>query len=58
MNPKQLSVIKFVNDKVQYVVEPGLFEISVGGSQPGIKAESTEVITKEIKVTGENYIVD
>ena len=58
LNPKQLSGIKFVNDKVQYVVEPGLFEISVGGSQPGIKAESTEVITKEIKVTGENYIVD
>ena len=58
LNPKQLSLIKSVNDKVQHVVEPGLFEISVGGSQPGIKAESTEVITKEIKVTGENYIVD
>ena len=51
LNPKQLSVIKSVNDKVQHVVEPGLFEISVGGSQPGIKAESTEVITKGIKVT-------
>jgi len=59
LNPKQLSVIKIVDDdKVKHIVEPGLFEISVGGLQPGKKAPSTEVITKEIRLTGENYFVD
>ena len=57
--PKQLSVIKVKrNDDVDYVAEPGEFEISVGGIQPGTSALTTGFITKQIFVEGEPFTVN
>ncbi len=57
--PKQLSVIKVKrNDDVDYVVEPGEFEISVGGIQPSTSAPTTGFITKQISVKGEPFTVN
>jgi beta-glucosidase len=54
LKPKQLAVI---HDNGKFVVEPGLFEISIGGTQPGIESLSTHCITKESRVTGSNFVV-
>jgi beta-glucosidase len=51
--PKQLSVINTEGEDVKFVVEPGEFEISVGGLQPGTNASTTECVTKIMRVTGE-----
>jgi beta-glucosidase len=55
LQPRQLAIID-ENDK--YVVEPGVFEIAVGGLLPGTKAPTTEFLAKELKVVGEKYIVN
>lgn len=55
LKPKQLAVI---NDNVEYIVEPGTFEITIGGVQPGIKSSTSNSITKEIKITGEPFCVE
>jgi beta-glucosidase len=58
LHPKQLSVIKVnKNDEVNYVIEPGFFEISVGGTQPGTSSSTTEVVTKKLEVTGRPYTI-
>ncbi len=54
MTPRQLSLI---DDTGNRIVEPGIFALSIGGKQPGTKAETTEVIQKDLKVTGETFMV-
>lgn len=61
LNPKQLSVIiskKDKQDEVNYVVQPGTFMISVGGEQPGFLSQTTDYIKKEMKITGNPYVVE
>jgi beta-glucosidase len=55
LQPRQLAVI---DENANYVVEPGAFEIAVGGLLPGTKAPTTEFIAKELKIVGEKYIVN
>jgi hypothetical protein len=44
------------------VEEPGTFEISVGGIQPGkgaaFQAATTDVVKGRLKVTGGTYVVE
>jgi beta-glucosidase len=58
LEPRQLSVFNSLkgNRVTKYVVEPGPFEIAVGGVQPETKASTTESVTKEMKVVGEPYL--
>ncbi|MBN1291095.1 MAG: glycoside hydrolase family 3 C-terminal domain-containing protein, partial [Candidatus Latescibacteria bacterium] len=53
LSPKQLSLI---NNDLKRVIEPGIFEVSVGGMQPGgartTAVVTTEVITGRFEVTG------
>jgi beta-glucosidase len=53
LTPQQLSVI---DTEWQRVVEPGVFEISVGGKQPGFSgvadASTTDVVTGRLEVIG------
>ena len=58
LKPKQLSIIHTEGKEVKYVVEPGTFEISVGGCLPGTKSLTTENVTKEIRVSGKLYQID
>jgi beta-glucosidase len=55
LQPRQLAII---DENAKYVVEPGAFEIAVGGLLPGTKAPTTEFIAKELKIVGEKYIVN
>jgi beta-glucosidase len=54
--PKDMSLINYFED---CVVEPGVFEVAVGGKQPGFSghadAETTEVLTSEFRVKGYVY---
>jgi len=54
MTARQLSLI---DAQAERVVEPGLFEISVGGKQPGFAgtadASTTDVVTGQFEVLGE-----
>jgi beta-glucosidase len=56
--PRQLSL---VDKNMQRVIEPGVFEIAVGGKQPGFKgradAATTQVVTGRFEVTGSTYSV-
>ncbi len=62
--PKQLSKIISADNnsteikKVNYIVEPGDYKISVGGIQPGTKAMTTEYILKNFTITGKPYLVE
>jgi beta-glucosidase len=53
IDPRELSLI--TNDS-RRILEPGVFDISVGGKQPGLAgtadAETTKVITGQFTVTG------
>jgi beta-glucosidase len=57
--PRQLSLI---DDSGRRVVEPGTFEIAVGGIQPGegeaFRAGTTQVVKGRLKVTGGIYVVE
>jgi len=55
LTPKQLSL---VNENAKRIVEPGEFEISVGGIQPGTKAETTNYVSSKIELTGDVFIVE
>jgi beta-glucosidase len=59
LQPRQLAVFNSRRDNgiAKFVVEPGLFEIAVGGVQPGTKSPTTEFATKEMNVVGEPYPV-
>jgi beta-glucosidase len=56
--PRQLSL---VDAEGRRVVEPGVFELSVGGKQPGFRgaadAATTEVVTARVQVTGARVVV-
>ncbi len=54
LQPKQLALI---NEDVQYVIEPGTFEIAVGGLLPGTKSPTTEFLTKELKIVGNPFFI-
>lgn len=67
LKPGETQVVKFVlqprqlariDEKNQFVVEPGGFEIAVGGVLPGTAAATTGTLTKEIRITGESYLVN
>jgi len=57
--PRQMSLI---NSDMQRVIEPGMFDVSVGGKQPrilgSIDAASTEVQVGRFEVLGEAFEVD
>ncbi|MBN1559081.1 glycoside hydrolase family 3 C-terminal domain-containing protein [candidate division KSB1 bacterium] len=54
LTPYQLSLL---DENDRRVVEPGVFKISVGGSQPGDeKAVTTQTVEKEITVTSIAYL--
>ena len=59
LDPGQISLI---DERFQRVVEPGYFEVSVGGKQPGFKgvadALTSGVITGRFEVVGEILRVD
>jgi beta-glucosidase len=54
LSPRQLSLIDAEGERV---LEPGLFEVTVGGKQPGFSgaadALTTEVLTARFEVVGE-----
>ena len=58
LTPRQVALI---NEFGQRVVEPGLFEISVGGGQPGVTIPGTEtpyVLIEQIKLVGSSFVVE
>jgi beta-glucosidase len=59
LEPRQLSLIDLQNGRV---VEPGIFEVSVGGKQPGFKgkadAVTTGVVSRRFEVVGPPYVID
>jgi beta-glucosidase len=59
LEPRQLSLIDLQNRRV---VEPGIFEVSVGGKQPGFKgkadAVTTGVVSGRFEVVGPPYLID
>jgi beta-glucosidase len=54
LTPRQLSLIDV---SMKRIVEPGVFEVSVGGKQPGFKgladAATTDVVMGRFEVIGE-----
>jgi len=56
VNPGQMAII---NDNNQRVVMPGKLTVFVGGCQPSNeKINSGEILTKDIKVIGEPFIIE
>jgi len=59
LTPRQLSLIDFQNRRV---VEPGIFEVSVGGKQPGFAgradAATTGSVTGRFEVVGGTIVID
>lgn len=55
LQPRQLARI---DEKNQLVVEPGGFEIALGGGLPGTTAATTGTLAKEIRITGESYLTN
>jgi beta-glucosidase len=56
LDPRQLSII---NDKELRVIEPGWFNVAVGGKQPGFSgnadAHTTDVVTGRFRITGKEF---
>ena len=56
LDPRQLSII---NDKELRVIEPGWFNVAVGGKQPGFSgnanAHTTDVVSGRFRVTGKEF---
>jgi beta-glucosidase len=59
LSPRQLSLI---DATAKRVLEPGVFEVSVGGKQPGFKgiadATTTGVLTRRFEVVGSKLSLD
>jgi beta-glucosidase len=59
LEPRALSLI---DGKFRRVVEPGEFEITVGGKQPGFTgladAATTQTVSGRLNVTGKEFILD
>ena len=54
LTPRQLSVI---DNQFKRIVEPGEFEITVGGAQPGTVPASTQVLVAKVTLTGAAFTV-
>jgi beta-glucosidase len=54
LTPRQLALI---DNQFKRVVEPGEFEITVGGAQPGNVPASTQVVTAKVVLTGAAFTV-
>jgi len=66
LKPGQKQTVRFrltaknlalLNDNMLWMVEPGEFIVSVGGGQPGYVPATTQVLSRSVQVTGENYII-
>jgi beta-glucosidase len=58
LTPRQLSLLDEAHERR---VEPGVFEIAIGGTQPGqhgpADARTTGIVTRRLEVTGESFVV-
>jgi len=54
LTPRQLSLI---DNQSRRVVEPGEFEIQIGGGQIGARVSSSQALTARLKVTGDVFLV-
>ena len=54
LTPRQWSL---VDQQFKRVVEPGDFEITVGGAQPGAQPSSTQVLTTKVTLTGAVFAI-
>jgi beta-glucosidase len=59
LSPRQFSII---NNKEKRVIEPGYFNVSIGGKQPGFKGyldpQFTQVLSGRIRLKGKQVAVD
>jgi len=55
ISPQQFAVI---NSGAKREVDPGEFEIGVGGMQPGTASLSTDGLGQKIKIVGKPFVVD
>ncbi len=55
LTPKQLSII---DENFQRVVEPGDFEITVGGSLPDFVPACTQVVSQTVNLVGDLILVE
>ncbi|MDH4273283.1 MAG: glycoside hydrolase family 3 C-terminal domain-containing protein, partial [Candidatus Aminicenantes bacterium] len=58
LNARQMSLI---DEAGRRVVEPGVFEIAIGGGQPGMRipgAEAAQVLVGRVEVKGPVYVVE
>ncbi|MBN1155288.1 glycoside hydrolase family 3 C-terminal domain-containing protein [candidate division KSB1 bacterium] len=55
LTPRQLSLIDDLNRRL---VEPGTFQIAVGGIMPGFNAASTGYVLGEFEVQGEPIVIE
>jgi hypothetical protein len=46
-----------IDNQFKRVVEPGEFEITVGGAQPGAVPASTQVLSAKVVLTGNAFAV-
>jgi beta-glucosidase len=52
LTPKQMALL---TDDMEWMVEPGKFEITVGGGQPGIHCPTSETRSGKVVVVGEPF---
>ena len=55
LTPKNLSL---VTDEGKRLVEPGSFEIAVGGALPGTEPSTTAVVSGNLEIEGEPFFVE
>ena len=55
LKPEQFSLI---TDNGERVIEPGIFEISVGGGNVGYCPPTSQVLTARVKIVGQSIMLD
>ena len=55
LTARQFSLI---DDQGRRVVEPGEFEISIGGGQPGKSAVGSQAATAKVSLTGSTFLIE
>ena len=55
LTPKNLSL---VTDEGMRLVEPGFFEISIGGALPGTEPATTAVVSHNLEIEGEPFVIE
>jgi beta-glucosidase len=55
LSPRNMALL---NEDMKWMVEPGEFIISIGGGQPDFDAGTSEVLTKSLVISGENFMLD